>query len=224
MKEHWEAVDDYLERALLKSDVALEAVLERNAKAGLPPIDVSPMHGQLLYMLTLATHAKRVLEIGTLGGYSTICFARAVGLTGQVVSLEVNPKHAEVARNNVNATGVGEIVDIRVGAALDSLPVLDAEGGRPFDVVFIDADKPNNPHYFEWALRLTRVGSLIICDNVVRNGEVANANSSDPSVQGARALFDAMHREPRVVATAVQTVGRKGYDGLAIAQVIAPAS
>src|SRR5690606_28332928 len=173
-------------RALLHGDAALDAVLARNTMEGLPPIDVSPMHGQLLFLLTRAMHAKRVLEIGTLGGYSTICFARGVGPAGMVITLEVNPAHAKVARANVNEAGVGESVDIRVGAALDSLPLLDAEGMGPFDIVFIDADKPNNVPYFEWALRLTRVGSLILCDNVVRNGAVVNANSDDTSVQGAR--------------------------------------
>lgn len=219
MKDTWTAVDDYLERTLLPGDAALEAVLARNAAEGLPPIDVSPMHGQLLYLLTRATHAKRVLEIGTLGGYSTICFARGVGPAGMVVSLEVSEKHAKVARANINDAGVGEVVDIRVGAALSSLPVLDAEGIGPFDIVFIDADKPNNPPYFDWALRLSRVGSLILCDNVVRNGAVTDADSTDASVQGTRALFAAMQAEPRVSVTAIQTVGRKGYDGLAVALV-----
>jgi predicted O-methyltransferase YrrM len=218
--EQWAAVDSYLESALLPSDPVLEAALEANAAAALPAIDVSPSQGKLLHLLALLVGARRILEIGTLGGYSTIWLARALPPDGKLVTLEAEPKHADVARRNLARAGLTEVVDLRVGLALDTLPTL---AGDRFDFVFIDADKPNNPVYLEWALRLTRPGSAIVIDNVVREGAILDATSEDPRVQGTRTLFEVLSREPRVQATAIQTVGRKGYDGLVLARVVSPA-
>jgi predicted O-methyltransferase YrrM len=183
-------------------------------------INVAPNQGKLLYVLAVAHGARTILEIGTLAGYSTIWLARALPADGRLITLEYEPKHAEVARANIARAGLAAQVEVRVGAALDTLPQLAAEDAGPFDLVFIDADKVNSVAYFNWALKLTRPGSLIIIDNVVRDGKVIDAASRDVSVQGVRALYEALAAEPRVAATAVQTVGSKGYDGLAVAVVL----
>jgi len=181
---------------------------------------VSPLLGKFLHLLTRISGARRVLEIGTLGGYSTIWFARAVGPQGRVVTLEALPEHAEVARSNLRTAGVLGTVDLRVGRAIDTLPVLEREGAAPFDLVFIDADKRSNPDYLTWALRLSRPGTLIAIDNIVRDGRVADAGSDDPDIQGVRTCLKMMAAEPRLSATAIQTVGAKGYDGFALAMVV----
>ena len=215
----WDAVDHYITETLPHSDDALEAVLKANARAKLPSIDVAPNQGKLLHVLALSKGARRILEIGTLGGYSTIWLARALPSDGSLMSLEFEPRHAEVARANLKLAGLAEKVEIRVGAAADSLAQLVAEGTEPFDLIFIDADKPNNALYLERALQLSQRGTLIIVDNVVREGELADAASTDPAVVGTRAMFTRMAAEPRLCATAIQTVGTKGYDGFAIAVV-----
>ncbi|MFF0532005.1 O-methyltransferase [Nocardia amikacinitolerans] len=214
----WADVDTYLVENLVR-DPETEAALAANAEAGLPAIDVSAAQGKFLSLLARSTGARRVLEIGTLGGFSTIWLARAVGKAGRVITLEYEPRHAEVARANVDKAGVGDRVDIRVGAALESLPVLEAEEPEPFDLVFVDADKVNNSNYVRWALRLTRPGSVIIVDNVVRGGAVADAASDDPAVRASRELVEMLAAEPRVDATVLQTVGAKGWDGFAYAVV-----
>ena len=195
------------------------AALLPQADAGLPAISVSPNQGRLLHILALSHGARNILEIGTLGGYSAIWLARALPPGGRLITLEADPHHAEVARANLARAGLAEVADVRLGKALDTLPQLAAEGHDPFDLVFIDADKVNTAAYFAWALKLTRRGSLIITDNVVRDGAVLDAASHDASVQGVRRFLEAMAAEPRVVATAIQTVGSKGYDGLAFAVV-----
>jgi predicted O-methyltransferase YrrM len=215
----WNAVDAYMVDSLLPPDPALDAVMAANAKAGLPAIDVSPAQGKLLYLLARISGARRILEIGTLGGYSTIWLARAVPADGRVVTLEAMAKHAEVARANFASAGVAERIDLRVGKALDSLPVLAAEGDGPFDFVFLDADKQHNSDYLGWALKLARPGTVIVADNVVRDGEILDAGSKDSSVQGTRRFFDMLAQEPRLTATAIQTVGTKGWDGFALAMV-----
>ena len=219
-KDLWTSVDRYLEGALLRPDPFLEAALRANAEASLPAIDVAPNQGKLLHLLAQMLGAHSILEIGTLGGYSTLWMARALPAGGKLVTLEADPKHAGVARANVARAGLAQVVDVRVGPALDTLPSL---LGQQFDMVFIDADKPNNPVYLAWALRLTRPGSVIVVDNVVREGEILDAASGDPRVQGTRALFEALAREPRLDATAIQTVGSKGHDGFVLARVITPA-
>ena len=218
-KDLWTTVDRYLTDMLVPADPALDAALATSAAAGLPEIAVSPNHGKLLYLLAKMQGAKRSCEIGTLGGYSTIWLARALPAGGQVITLEADPKHADVARANIGSAGLSRMVQVRVGAALDTLPQLAAEGRGPFDLFFIDADKVNTAPYFTWALTLSRPGSLIVVDNVVRDGAVADASSADPSVQGMRRFFELVRSEPRVEATAIQTVGIKGYDGLAIVRV-----
>jgi predicted O-methyltransferase YrrM len=219
-EDQWTVVDHYISDCLALSDPALDAALAANAVAGLPSIDVSPSQGKLLQLLAQLRGARRILEIGTLGGYSTICLARALPEGGRLVTLEVDAKHAEVARSNVARAGFANVVEIRVGPALETLARMQEEGAEPFDLIFIDADKPNNPAYLAWALKLSRRGSLIICDNVVRDGAVADAESTDPGVRGARGLFEMLGAEPRLSATALQTVGIKGYDGFAMALVI----
>ncbi|OHV31007.1 MULTISPECIES: O-methyltransferase [Pseudofrankia] len=218
-RELWDAVDDYFEGLLVPADPALAAALRASDAAGLPAIQVSASQGKLLQLLARTVGARSILEVGTLGGYSTIWLARALPAGGRLVTLEVDPAHAAVARANAERAGVADVVDVRVGAALETLPKLAAEGGGPFDLVFIDADKPNNPGYFEWALRLTRPGSLIIIDNVVRGGAVADPDNTEPSVVGTRRVHELIAAEPRVSATAVQTVGTKGYDGFTLAFV-----
>jgi predicted O-methyltransferase YrrM len=217
-EELWSSVDRYITGQLVPSDEALDAALAASAAAGLPAINVAPNQGKLLHVLARALGAQRILEVGTLGGYSTIWLARALPSGGSLITLEYDPKHADIARANVARAGLSHIVDIRLGKAIDTLPKIAAAGEGPFDLVFIDADKPGNADYFAWALRLSRVGSVIIVDNVVRNGGVIDP-AGDANVQGARRLYEAMAAEPRVTATAVQTVGAKGYDGFAIAVV-----
>jgi predicted O-methyltransferase YrrM len=215
----WTAVDKYFGDLLAPADAHLKAAAENNRKAKLPAIDVSPLQGQFLHVLVRMMQAKRVLEIGTLGGYSTICMARALPKDGRIVTLEYQPRHAEVARENLRNAGLLKLVDIRVGAALDSLPVLHSSGAGPFDFIFIDADKENNPQYLEWAIKLSRPGTAIFVDNVVRDGEVANGKSKDPDIRGTRRMTEMMAAHPRLTATAMQNVGAKGYDGFAIALV-----
>lgn len=218
--ETWTAVDRYFVEALNPSDPALDAALATNAREGLPAIDVSPLQGRMLHLLALTQAARRILEIGTLGGYSSICLARALPPGGRLITLEFEPKHARVARENLDRAGVGAAVEILTGRAIDLLPGVQAASPDPFDLVFIDADKVSTPDYFAWALRLTRPGSIIIVDNVVRGGEVANAASTDANAQGMRRFFAALAEEKRVVATAIQTVGSKGYDGFVLARVV----
>jgi len=201
----------------VRPDAALAAALEASEAAGLPAISVSPAHGKLLWLLARTNGAKRILEIGTLGGYSAIWLARGLAPGGRLVTLEALEKHAAVARKNLARAGLADVAEIRVGKALDTLPELQG----PFDLAFIDADKQNNAEYFRWALKLSRPGSLIVVDNVVRDGAVIDARSRDAAVQGVRRLYELIAAEPRVAATAVQTVGVKGYDGFAIALVLA---
>jgi len=215
----WAAVDDYIVEALFEADPALDAVLAANRDQGLPPIDVSPAQGKLLSLLTRIQGARKVLEIGTLGGYSTIWVARALPMDGKIVTLELDPHHAKVAAANFVRAGVSERVELRLGPALESLAALSAENPAPFDLIFIDADKPNNPNYLSWATRLSRPGTVIICDNVIRDGGVLEGNSHDVNVVGARAAFSFIGGDKRLDGTAIQTVGAKGYDGFATAIV-----
>ncbi|MCK0196796.1 O-methyltransferase [Ancylobacter sp. 6x-1] len=215
----WSAVDRYFNAHLLPADPLLESALAATEAAGIRAINVAPNQGKLLMLLARMRGARRILEIGTLGGYSTIWLARALPDEGRLVTLELDPRHAEVARANLEAAGVDGKVEIRVGPALESLAALEAEGDEPFDLVFIDADKPNNPNYLASALRLTRAGSVIIADNVVRDGRVIDPATGDANVEGVRAMFEAMAAEARLSATAIQTVGEKGYDGFALALV-----
>ncbi|MFI8432893.1 O-methyltransferase [Streptomyces sp. NPDC079020] len=210
----WTAVDNYFNGLLVGPDEALDAAVEASGAAGLPEIQVAPNQGKLLNMLARLQGARTILEIGTLGGYSTIWLARALPEGGRLVTLEADPAYAEVARANIARAGLADVVEVRVGPALETLPVLAAEGYGPFDVVFIDADKPSNPDYLAWSVRLTRPGSLIIADNVVRDGEVVDADSTDPKVQGVRRFTELVAADPALSATALQTVGDKGYDGL----------
>ncbi|HJZ91109.1 MAG TPA: O-methyltransferase [Gemmataceae bacterium] len=222
-QEQWSAVDRYITGLLVPPDSALDAALRDSAAAGLPAINVSPNQGKLLYLLARLQGARNILEIGTLGGYSTIWLARALPAGGRLVTLESEPKHADVARANIARAGLSGVVELRLGRALDTLPQLAAEGRGPFDLIFIDADKPSNADYFAWALRFSRRGSLIVVDNVVRKGGVIDLANTDANVQGVRRFYDVLAAEPRVSATAIQTVGSKGYDGFAVALVIADA-
>ncbi|MFJ7909280.1 O-methyltransferase [Kitasatospora sp. NPDC096204] len=215
----WDAVDAYFSEQLVGYDPVLEGATAAADEAGLPKIAVAPNQGKLLHLLALTQGAKRILEVGTLGGYSAIWLARALPEDGTLLTLELDPRHAEVARRNLAAAGLAGTAEVRVGRAADSLAELVEQGVEPFDLVFIDADKPSNPEYFRRALQLTRPGSLIIVDNVVRGGAVADAASTDPAVVGTRALHDLIAAEPRVDATSVQTVGSKGYDGFTLARV-----
>jgi predicted O-methyltransferase YrrM len=217
----WAAVDDYLVERLAATDDVLDGVLEASHAAGLPAIAVSATQGKFLHLLTRAVGASSVLEVGTLGGYSTIWFARALPPGGRVVTLEVDAQHAEVARANAAAAGVADLVDVRVGPALDTLPTLVAEGAGPFDLVFVDADKENNAAYVRLALDLSRPGTVVVVDNVVRGGAVVDPDDADPRIRGTRALFDYLAEEPRLDSTALQTVGAKGYDGFVLALVTA---
>lgn len=220
MQDRWTEVDRYLTGLFVGDDAALDAAVSASEASGLPPIQVSPPQGKLLELLARSVGARRILEVGTLGGYSAICMARALPDAGRLVTLEIDPKHAEVARRNLERAGVAERVEVRVGSALESLPKLEAEGAGPFDLVFIDADKPSNPDYFGWALRLTRPGSLIVVDNIVRDGSVVNESSTDANVIGVRRVNEMMAAEPRVSATALQIVGVKGWDGFSLALVL----
>ncbi len=215
----WTACDRYIEERLIGASEAQVATLRANADAGLPQIDVSPAQGKFLYLLARAIAPRRILEIGALGGFSTVFLARALAPGGKLITLEFEQKHAEVARANVAREGLADRVELRVGAALDLLPALEAEGFGPVDFAFIDADKENNANYFRWALKLARTGGLIVVDNVIRAGAVVDAATADPMIVGTRALFDAVAAEPRVSATALQTVGVKGWDGFLIASV-----
>ena len=223
-QERWAAVHEYIAEQLVTGDEALDAAQRASDAAGLPPIAVTPNQGKLLALLARMQGAKKILELGTLGGYSTIWLARALPDGGRIVTLEAIPEYAEVARANIARAGVAEKVELRVGEALQTLPQLHAEGEGPFDFIFIDADKKNNPGYFEWALKLSRPGTLIIVDNVVRGGAILDPNADDPTVgnegiRGVRRLFELLAAEQRVDATAIQTVGGKGYDGFALALV-----
>lgn len=220
-QEQWTAVERYLTDLLVPAEPALDAALAASAAAGLPPINVPPNLGKLLHLLARTLGARTILEIGTLGGYSTIWLARALSAGGRLITLEADPTHAEVARANIARAGLADVVELRLGRAVETLPQLAAEGCGPFDLIFIDADKANNPTYFAWALKLSRRGSVIIVDNIVRSGTVVDATSTDPAVQGVRRLIELLAAEPRVSATAIQTVGSKGHDGFAIALVVA---
>lgn len=217
----WDAVDAYFDGELIGTDPVLEAALARSDEAGLPRIAVSPSQGRLLNLIARTAGARRILEVGTLGGYSAIWLARALPEGGSLITLEVEPRHAEVARTNIEAAGLSGRAQVRLGRGVDSLAALAEEGGEPFDFVFIDADKPSNSDYLTWALRLSKPGAVIVIDNVVRAGAVADADSSDASVQGARRVTELIAREPRLTATAIQTVGTKGYDGFIMALVSA---
>lgn len=220
LKEKWTEVDQYISSQLIPSDPVLDAVLEANQKAGLPSIDVAPNQGKFLHLLAQMKGARSILEIGTLGAYSTIWLARALPQDGHLITLESNPKHAEVAQSNLERAELSDKVEIRLGDALDSLEQLGTEDRDPFDLIFIDADKQNNPGYLKWALKLSQKGSLIIGDNVVRGGAVTDQSSTDPSIIGVRQFYELVAAEPRLNATAIQTVGSKGYDGLCVALVI----
>ncbi|MER7046686.1 O-methyltransferase [Streptomyces jumonjinensis] len=217
----WRSVDRYVTGLLAPDDEVLTAAVEASDRAGLPAIAVAGNQGKLLYLLALTQGARRVLEIGTLGGYSTIWLARALPADGRLISLEYSGAHAEVARANLARAGLDSVAEVRTGAALETLPKLAAEpGAGPFDLFFIDADKVNNARYVEWALRLSRPGSLIIVDNVVRGGAVLAEGGADPAVAGTREMYELVAREPRLEATAVQTVGSKGHDGFLLARVV----
>jgi predicted O-methyltransferase YrrM len=218
-QERWTAVDSYITGLLHAPDPALDAALADSEAAGLPSIAVTPPQGKLLTLLALGVKARNILEIGTLGGYSTICLARALPPGGRLITLEYEPKHAAVARANIARAGLADAVEVRVGRALDTLPKLAAEGRGPLDMIFIDADKPGYSEYLAWAVKLSRRGTLIIADNVVRDGEVIDPNSTDVMVQGIRRFYEALAAESRVNATTIQTVGAKGYDGFTIAVV-----
>ena len=219
--EIWNDVDDFVSASFVQADSALDAALAASKAAGLPEINVAPNQGKLLMLLAQAMGARRILEVGTLGGYSTIWLARGLAPGGSLVTLEANPDYAKVAGANLARAGVADRVEIRVGRALDTLPQLAADGAGPFDLVFIDADKPPTAEYFQWALKLSRPGGVIIVDNVVREGAILDADSEDRMVQGIRRFFDAVAAEPRVDATVIQTVGGKGHDGMAILRVSA---
>lgn len=215
----WADVDQFFTDTLLPQDPVFEETLRAADEAGLPPISVSAPEGMLLHLLVRAVGARRVLEIGALAGYSTIWMAQAVGEGGTLVTLEIDPHHAEVAKRNYERAGVDGIVDLRLGRALDSLAAIDKEGGGPFDFVFVDADKDTYPDYLRWALRLARPGTLIVVDNVVRNGRILEEHSDNAAVAGTRAALELIGEEPRLAATAIQFVGSKGYDGFAVALV-----
>jgi predicted O-methyltransferase YrrM len=217
----WSAVDRFITDLLVPPDAALDAALADIETAGLPAISVAPNQGKFLQLLARIQGARSILEIGTLGGYSTIWLARALPEGGRLITLESDPKHAEIARSNLSRAGLEGIVELRLGRALETLPQIAAEGVGPFDFVFIDADKVNIPEYFAWTLKLTRIGGMIVVDNVVRKGAVIDSDSIDPSVQGVRRFYEMLAAEPRVNATAIQTVGSKGYDGFAVALVVA---
>jgi predicted O-methyltransferase YrrM len=217
-QEQWTAVDSYLRDLFIPPDVALDGALQASAAAGLPAIHVSPLQGKLLHLLARMYAVRSILEIGTLGGYSTIWLARALPAGGRLVTLEADPKHADVARANIARAGLTNVVELRLGPALETLPQV-AIGRGPFDLIFIDADKESIPEYFSWALSLSRSGSVIIVDNVVRNGAVVDPASDDPRVQGVRRFNELLAAETRVSATVIQTVGSKGYDGFTLALV-----
>ena len=215
----WSSVDDYFSQLLISEDQILLDAFHESEVAGLPAHHVAPNQGKFLHLLAKIQGTRKILEIGTLGGYSTIWLARALPRDGRLLSLEANPKSAEVAEKNIERAGLSAIVSIRVGNAIDTLPALLEEGEAPFDFIFIDADKPSNPAYLEWSLKLSRPGSVIVGDNVVREGAVVDPTSSDPKVQGVRQFLERMAEDPRLSVTAIQTVGSKGYDGFTLAMV-----
>jgi predicted O-methyltransferase YrrM len=215
----WTAVDNYFSKLLLSPDKALDQALADSVAAGLPTIAVSPLQGKQLLVLAQMQSPKKILEIGTLGGYSTIWLGRALPADGQLITCEFSPKHADVAKANIARAGLLQKVEVRVGPALDTLPLLAAEKRGPFDFIFIDADKKNNPGYFEWALKLSRPGTVILVDNVVRDGVVADLKNLDADIVGIRHMHELVAAEPRVTATAIQTVGAKGYDGFTLIRV-----
>lgn len=220
-QELWTAVDQYIADLFEPPDAALTAALQASSAAGLRPINVSPNQGHFLQLLARALGARNILEIGTLGGYSTIWLARALPEGGRLITLEAEPKHAEIARANIARAGLGNVVELRLGPAIESLPQIAAERRGPFDLIFIDADKPSYVDYFAWALKLSRRGTVIIGDNVIRKGAVADPANEDPMIQGVRRFNEAVAANARVTATAMQTVGSKGYDGFTIALVLA---
>lgn len=221
--EQWSAVDEYVSGLLAPHDQALDAALKAGEEAGLPPIQVSPPQGKLLSMLARTLGAKRILEFGTLAGYSTIWLGRALAEGGRLITLEADPGYAEVARKNISRAGLDDVVDLRVGPALDTLPTLAAENSGPFDLTFIDADKVHSPEYFTWSLEHSHPGSLIVIDNVVRDGSLVESDSDDAATKAQRHLHEMLAAEPRVTATTIQTVGAKGYDGFTIALLTSPA-
>jgi predicted O-methyltransferase YrrM len=218
-EELWGDVDRYIEGVVASQDAALEAAVAASQAAGLPEIQVTPAQGKMLHLLARAIAARRILEIGTLGGYSAIWLARGLPPDGRLITLELSPEHAAVARDNLVRAGLADAVEIRVGPARVTLEAMITEGERSFDLVFIDADKAGYPSYFTLAMRLVRAGSVIVADNIVRDGAVADGTNPDPSVRGVRLLLERMAAEPRVDATVIQTVGSKGYDGFALAVV-----
>ena len=215
-QEQWTAVDQYINQLVIKSDAALEAAIESSNKAELPAIAVAPNQGKLLHILARLVKARNILEIGTLGGYSTIWLARALPEGGRLITLEAAAKHAAVARKNLKRAGVMDRVELREGPALESLPKLEAEGAGPFDFIFLDADKEHNADYLDWALRLAHPGTVIVTDNVIREGDVLDRKSKEPTVKGTRRFFEALGKDSRVTATAIQTVSEKKYDGFAL--------
>jgi predicted O-methyltransferase YrrM len=225
VEQSWAEVDDYIVERLVPEQQGLDFAIEASEAAGLPPIAVTPAQGKFLELLARIHGAAKILELGTLGGYSTIWLARALPAGGRIVTLESEPRHANVARTNIAKAGYEEVVDIRVGPALQTLPTLVAEGAGPFDLIFIDADKENYPGYFDWSLKLAKPGTVIVGDNVVRDGAILDPDSPDPItgapdlIPGVRSFYDLVSAEPRVTATAIQTVGAKGYDGFALAIV-----
>jgi predicted O-methyltransferase YrrM len=216
----WSAVDSFVEEHLLADDAGLEAAVQASVAAGLPPIAVTPSQGKLLHLIARAIGVRSILEIGTLGGYSSIWLARALPASGRLVTLEADPRYAELATGNIERAGLAQLVEVRAGKALDTLPQLAAESPQPFDLVFIDADKVHTPDYFQWALQLTQPGSVIVADNVIRDGTVIDPDSSDPAVLGSRRFHELLASEPRVSASTIQTVGAKGYDGFTFALVL----
>ncbi len=222
--QQWTAVDRYITEMLVPSDPVLDGALKASADGELPSIQVSPPQGKLLHLLARSINARNILEIGTLGGYSTIWMARALPAGGRMLTLEASAKHAEVARSNFARAGLANTIELRLGPALETLPSVAAEGRGPFDLIFIDANKSTMAEYFDWALKLSRPGSVIIADNVIRDGAVADPNSTDADVQGVRRFNERVSAEPRVSATAIQTVGSKGYDGFALVLVLSALS
>jgi predicted O-methyltransferase YrrM len=223
-QELWSAVDRYINDLLVPQDEALTAALQSSVEAQLPPIAVTPAQGKLLELLARTNSAQRILELGTLGGYSTIWLARALPPGGRLITLEAEPRFAQIARANIERAGLGEVVELRLGPALETLPQLVEEGAGPFDLIFIDADKNNYPGYLEWSLKLSRPGTLIVGDNVVRDGRILDPDSGDPSggnalIKGVRRFYELVAAEPRLRATAIQTVGEKGHDGFVLALV-----
>lgn len=216
MNPVWEQVDEYIVDRLCPNDRVLDEVIVTNRKADLPEIDVTANQGKFLQLLVQIKGAKRILEIGTLGAYSTIWMARGLSEGGRIITLELSPHHAEVAKKNIARAGLEQTIEVRTGDALEQLAQMEKEGVEPFDLIFIDADKPNNPNYLRWALHFSRPGTVIVGDNVIRNGEIADRHSTDPRVQGVRTFFDMLSGDPNISATALQTVGSKGYDGFMI--------